>query len=292
MELRQLRYFATLAETLHFGRAAELLHISQPGLSQQIRRLEEELGVVLVERGRLITLTSAGEAMATEVGPLLAHADQVRSLVREAASEVGGTLALMLTRSAPTPLTHDLLERYRARHPDVEVQIETAWTSHNVGMVRSGSADAALVQLPLLDAAGLEVIELSSAPLSVILPSAHPLARKRKVKIDDLRQEPYIGWPREQAPGGWDRLMALAWADGEPVLVRTEPDLERMISAVKDGLGFAMATHERAFQLRRAGVVVRALAPPALDYVFGLCWASDNLKPALQALVAECGARS
>jgi DNA-binding transcriptional LysR family regulator len=288
VELRQLRYFATLAETLHFGRAAALLHISQPGLSQQIRRLEQELGVVLVERGRQTTLTSAGAALATSVGPLLAHADQVRAHVRQTASEVAGTLTLMLTRSAPTPLTHDLLERFRARHPEVDIQIETAWTSHNVGMVRSGSADAALVQLPLLDDVGLEVVELTSAPLSVILPSAHPLARKRKVKLEDLRQEPYIGWPREQAPGGWDRLMALAWGDAEPRLVRIEPDLERMVSAVKDGLGFAMATHERAFQLRRTGVVVREIAAPAIDYVFGLCWATDNLNPALQALVAEC----
>ena len=285
MELRQLRYFAVLAETLHFGRAAAQLHISQPGLSQQIRRLEKELGVVLLERGRQTRLTAAGAALTEMTGSLLAHEEQVRTHVRRMASGSGGSLQVVLTRSAPTQLTHDLLERFRAHHPGIEVQTETAWTSHNVSMIRAGKADAALVQLPLENSEGLQVRELARSALSVIVPSGHPLARRRKVRLDELRHEPYVGWPREQAPGAWDRLLYSVWGDEQPCMVRIEPDLERMVAAVKDGLGFAMATRERAVQLRRQGVVVRDLTSPSVDYVFGLCWSTDNLNPNLPELI-------
>lgn len=286
MELRQLRYFAALAETLHFGRAAAQLHISQPGLSQQIRRLEQELGVTLLERGRQTRLTAAGAALAEASGSLLAHEEQVCTQVRRMASGTAGSLQVMLTRSAPTQLTHDLMERFRAQHPEIEVQTETAWTSYNISMMRAGKADAALVQLPLENSEGLEVRELARSPLSVILPSGHPLARRRKVRLDELLHEPYIGWPREQAPAAWDRLLDSVWGDEKPRLARIEPDLERMFAAVKDGLGFAMATRERAVQLQRKGVVVRDLATSSVDYVFGLCWSTDNLNPNLTALVS------
>lgn len=286
MELRQLRYFAVLVETLHFGRAAIQLHISQPGLSQQIRRLEQELGVVLLERGRQTRLTAAGSALAEAAGSLLAHEEQVRTRVRQVASGAGGSLTVVLTRSAPTQLTHDLLERFRGQHPEVEIHTETAWTSHNVSMLRTGKADAALVQLPLDNNSGLCVREVARSALCVILPSGHPLAGRRKVRLDELRSQPYVGWPREQAPGAWDRLLSSVWGEAQPRMVRIEPDLERMIAAVQDGWGFAMATRERAVQLQRKGVVVRGLAMPSADYVFGLCWSPDNLNPHLPALVS------
>lgn len=287
MELRQLRYFAVLAETLHFGQAATQLHISQPGLSQQIRRLEQELGVVLLERGRQTHLTAAGAALAKAAVSLLAHEEKVRTQVRRVASKAPGKLQVVLTRSAPTQLTHAILERYRAQHPEIEVQTETAWTSHNLSMLHAGKADAALVQLPLENSAGLHVRELARRALSVILPSGHPLAGRRKIRLEELRHEPYIGWPREQAPAAWDRLLSSVWGDEQPLIIRIEPDLERMVAAVKDGLGFAMATRERALQLRREGVVVRDLFTPSVDYIFGLCWLTDNLNPNLPALVSS-----
>lgn len=286
MELRQLRYFAVLADALHFGQAATELHISQPGLSQQIRRLEEDLGVVLFERGRNTLLTPAGAALAEAAGPLLDHAERVRNAVRRATGEAAQTLKIVLTRSAPTRLTHGLLESFRSRHPGTEIQTETGWTELNLNMLRSGGADAVLVQLPLFNEDGLEVVELSRAPLSVILPSEHPLARQSNVTLADLQGVPYVGWPRDQAPGAWDRLISAVWGRTPPRPARVEPDLERMIAAVRDGHGFAMATRDRAHQLRREGVIVREFPEPAPDYIFGLCWSNDNTNPALHALIA------
>jgi len=288
MELRQLRYFVVLADLLHFGDAAAELHISQPGLSQQIRRLEDDLGVVLFERGRNTRLTPAGAVLAELAAPLLDHAGRVRTqVVRAASSEVAGTLRIVLTRSAPTPLIHDFLEPFRAQHPEIDVQIETAWTALNVSMLRLGTADAAFVQLPLDETDGLEVVELSRVDLAIILPSDHPLAQQDVVTLDEIRGVPCVGWPREHAPGAWDQLIAAVWGDTEPRFVRLEPDLERMMAAVRNGHGFALATHERAQQLRRDGVVVRQFAEPAPSYLFGLCWLSDNPNPALRALRAD-----
>lgn len=285
MELWRLRYFLVLAEVLHFGRAAEQLHITQPGLSQQVQKLEQEMGVCLFERGRQTRLTAAGEALADAAGPLLGHADQVREQVRQAAAGVHGTLRVLLTRSAPTQILHRALEGFREANPDIDVQTETAWTTHNVGALRRGAADVAAVLLPLQEQSGLDVRELERVELSVILPSEHRLARRRRIGVDELTDEPFVAWPREQAPGAWDRLVRSVWRRRTPRIVRTEPDIERMLTAVQDGHGLTFATRQRARQLRRRGVAVRDLRQPAPDYVFGWCWDAQSTNPALGRFV-------
>ena len=150
MDLRRLRYFAVVAEELHFRRAAERLHIAQPGLSQQIRVLERELGAVLFNRTTAgVTLTEAGRTLRDEGVPLLREVERVAALVRAAAEGRSGRLRIVLTRSLAGSSPDELMTEFRSRHPDAEIDIETAWTTRNVAMVRAAEADAAFVRLPL-----------------------------------------------------------------------------------------------------------------------------------------------
>ena len=150
MELRRLAYFAVLAEELHFRRAAERLRIAQPGLTQQIRVLERELGATLFERSTSgVTLTDAGQVLLEEGVPLLREADRVTERVRAAAQGRTGLLRIVHSRSLAGGLPDELVRTFRQLHPDADIGVESAWTARNVAMLRTGEADAAFVRLPL-----------------------------------------------------------------------------------------------------------------------------------------------
>jgi DNA-binding transcriptional LysR family regulator len=288
MELRRLRYFAVLAEELHFGEAARKLHIAQPGLSQQIKALENELKVELFHRtSRAVSLTPAGEVLAEEVRHLLEHADQVEEKVRAFASGTRGILRILFTRSAPGDKSYHLVERFKSAHPEVEVLTETAWTAWNLESLRNRKVDAVVVLLPLEEKPDdLEVLPLGEEALSVALPPGHPLAGKPHIRRADLRGEPAVLWPRTLAPGAYDRLIEDLWPDQEDLpIARAEPDMERMLAAVQAGAGFTLLSSARASHLHLPGVALRSFTGPAPVYRFGLCWLRDTSNPAVARFV-------
>ena len=289
MDLRRLQYFAVVAEELHFRRAAERLHIAQPGLSQQIRVLERELGAVLFHRGTAgVTLTEAGHALRTEGVPLLREVERVAALVRAAAEGRSGRLRVVLTRSLAGGVPDELLARFRSEHPDVEIDVETAWTTRNITMVRAAEADAAFVRLPLHDADDLRLLTLGSTELIVVLPATHPLARRRVVRPGDLRDVSLISWPREQAPGYFDHIRSVVWGEDPPPVTATEPDPEHLLAAVAAGAGVCILDAQRAARLRPRGVVVRRFSRPTPTADFGLVWSPHRVSPLLTAFVAAC----
>ena len=159
VELRRLAYFAVLAEELHFRRAAERLRIAQPGLTQQIRVLERELGATLFERSTSgVTLTDAGRVLLEEGVPLLREADRVTEQVRAAAQGRTGLLRIVHSRSLAGGLPDELVRTFRQLHPDADIAVESAWTTRNVAMLRTGEADAAFVRLPLAGAEDLDEV--------------------------------------------------------------------------------------------------------------------------------------
>jgi DNA-binding transcriptional LysR family regulator len=288
MELRRLRYFAVLAEELHFGRAAERLHIAQPGLSQQIRVLEKELKVELfVRSSRGVTLTPVGGMFADEVRDLLEHADRVEEKVRAFASGARGVLRILFTRSAPGDRSYRLVERFKSANPEVDVLTETAWTAWNLESLRNRKVDVVVVLLPLAEEADdLEVLALGEEALSVALPPGHHLAKKRKISRADLRGEPAVLWPRTLAPGAYDRLLEELWPDdAAPPIARAEPDMERMLAAVQSGAGFTLLSSARASHLNLPGVALRSFTGPGPVYRFGICWLRDTSNPAVPRFV-------
>jgi DNA-binding transcriptional LysR family regulator len=188
LDLRKLRYFVAVADRLHFGRAADELHIAQPVLSRQIRALEEDLGASLFTRDRHgVALTDAGRQLLADVGPLLASAHAVRRRVSAAAR---GTQRLMVGFRAGIPVI-PAAQAFEARHPDVTVDVQRIEWDDQAPMLLDGRIDVAYVRLPI-DETGLRVIPLYTEPLMVVLPAGHRLAGKEQVAEADLAGEPLV----------------------------------------------------------------------------------------------------
>lgn len=258
MNLRRLRYFAVLAQERHFRRAADRLHIAQPGLSQQIKILEGELGATLFDRGpHGVTLTAAGQILLEEGVPLLGQIDRVEQRVREAVEQEQAELRIAHTRSVVGALPDEAIARFAERHPRVRLVIDTGWTTHNLVMLRAGEVDVAFVRLPVADPGDVQVLALGETELVAVLPSSSPLAKRRALEPTDLRGLPIVSWPRAQAPGYFDDVQARLWADVPPSSTTWEPDPERILHAVAAGAGVGVMDRNRALTLRPPGVAVR-----------------------------------
>ncbi|WP_069764980.1 LysR family transcriptional regulator [Streptomyces sp. LUP47B] len=188
MDLRKLRYFVAVADRLHFGRAADELHIAQPVLSRQIRALEQDLGVSLFTRDRHgVALTDAGRQLLADAGPLLASAHAARRRVSAAAR---GGRRLMVGFRAGIPVI-PAARAFEARHPDVVVDVQRIEGDDQAAMLLDGRIDVAYVRLPL-DEVGLRVLPLYTEPRVAVLPAGHRLAGKEELTEADLAGEPLL----------------------------------------------------------------------------------------------------
>ncbi|MEU5727005.1 LysR substrate-binding domain-containing protein [Micromonospora sp. NPDC047738] len=286
-DLRRLRYFAVLAEELHFTRAAARLHIAQPALSQQIRALERQLGVSLVHRtSRGCTLTEVGARIAGEAARLLVEVDAGTARIRDLVRGRGGRLRLAYTRSARGGRVDALVARFRAAHPDVEVVPETAWTAPNVAGLLAGRLDAAFVRPPV-DEPALACRTVDTEELLLALPAGHTLAAgRRRISRAEVVDLPAVMWPRENGPGMFDRTIAQVWPHGGFNLVRQEPDDEQLLRAVAQGDVVAAVPAGRARALRLRDVRLRRFTAPTPTVDVALCWPRDSTNPALRRFLA------
>src|SRR3954471_7252173 len=188
MDLRKLRYFVAVADRLHFGHAADELHIAQPVLSRQIRALEQDLGASLFTRDRHgVALTDAGRQLLADAGPLLASAHAARRRVSVAAR---GGRRLMVGFRAGIPVI-PAARAFEARHPDVVVDVQRIEGDDQAAMLLDGRIDVAYVRLPL-DEVGLRVLPLYTEPRVAVLPAGHRFAGKEEVTEADLAGEPVL----------------------------------------------------------------------------------------------------
>ncbi|MFG2967334.1 LysR family transcriptional regulator [Streptomyces sp. NPDC048288] len=188
LDLRKLRYFAAVADRLHFGRAADELHIAQPVLSRQIRALEQDLGASLFTRDRHgVALTDAGRQLLADAGPLLASAHAVRRRVTVAAR---GSRRLMVGFRAGIAVT-PAVRLFADRHPDVLVDVQRVEWDDQAAMLLDGRIDIGYVRLPI-DEAGLRVTPLYTEPRVAVLPAGHRLAGRERIAQADLAGEPLV----------------------------------------------------------------------------------------------------
>jgi DNA-binding transcriptional LysR family regulator len=285
-DLDRLRSFRALADELHFTRAAARLHLTQPALSQHIRALERQLGTDLVRRGaRGCTLTEVGEQVAAEAGRLLAEADATAGRIRAAAHGRDGRLRLAYTRSARGGRVDALVARFRREHPRVEVVPETGWTTPNVAGLLAGRFDAAFVRTPV-DEPALTYRYVDREELLLAVPERHPLAGRRRIARSDVAGRPAVMWPRENAPGMFDRTIALVWPAGGFDLVRHEPDDEQLLRAVAEGAVIAAVPAGRARALKVPGVRLRRFTAPVPTVDVALAYPTGSTNPAVHRLVA------
>ncbi|MER6525865.1 LysR substrate-binding domain-containing protein [Streptomyces sp. NPDC001508] len=288
MELRRLEYFLVLARVLHFGRAAEELHISQPGLSQQIKVLEHELGTPLIRRGtKAITLTTAGEVLREQGERVLADARLCVERVRAAAEQPGGALRVAYTRSGADLTMHELVERFRLRHPTVRLSLSAAWTSRNLELLEADQVDVAFVRSTVRSRA-VESLVVATEELVVALPDDHPLAARERVSPDDVVELPLVHWPRAQGPAYHDDIRRQIWGERPQRVAIEQPDAEHILREVAGHVGIAVLDEHRARKLCPPGVCVRRFTEPVPTSTLVVAWRPNAAQAPVDRFIELC----
>ncbi|KQV80105.1 LysR family transcriptional regulator [Massilia sp. Root351] len=289
LELRQLRYFAAVAEELHFGRAAQRLHMTQPPLSQAIQALEELLGAALFERNRRgVALTAAGIALLPEARRLLAQAQELPQLVQRAAAGEVGRLALAFVSSADYSVLPPFLRAYRAAFPQVQIALQEATSDLQLEDLLQGRIDAGLLIPPLPERARgeLDYLPVLKEPLVLAAPAGlAALHGKRKVALGALPALPLIIFPRAISPALYDAVLGVFRAAGiTPVIGQEAIQMQTIVSLVSAGMGLALVP-QSVSNLKRPGVEYRALLDATPLVETGLAWRRDNPSPVLQGFL-------
>jgi len=242
VELRQIRSFLSIAETLHFGRTAELIHISQPALSLQIRALEEEVGVRLFERNRRkTTLTAAGEAFRDDAVAALSQLEQAIRKARLAANGKLGLLRIGFISGVGAQIVPNIARQFKDLNPEVEFSLLGIHTAHQIQMLQTGSLDIGFLRLPIGEQSALEVLTVHREPFVLVVPSSHKLAKRKRVRLGELSGENFVMNERSYAPGLHDLIFGmLRDARIVPNVSETASDLSTVISLVDARMGVAI----------------------------------------------------
>ena len=285
MELRQLEYFIAVAEEASFTRAADRVHISQSGVSAQVRQLEHDLGAALLDRsGRETTLTAAGSAAIGPARAVLAAAGAVRQAVDEVNGLLRGRLVVgMVTACTVTPL-FEALAGFHQSHPGVEISLLEGSSDVLTAQVRAGLADLALIGSAGAPPDDLKALTIISEPLAAAVPPGHPLAGRDRVTLPDLAGYPIVSLPEGTGVRAvFDQSCLAAGARPDIALQASAPGTVADL-AVR-GLGVAILSQSMAagHAGRLRAVAIDGLAMPA---VLALVWAPDP-GPALRELLVH-----
>ncbi|HET7634234.1 MAG TPA: LysR substrate-binding domain-containing protein [Burkholderiales bacterium] len=287
MELRHLRYFVAVAEELHFGRAAARLHVSQPPLSQQIRSLEDELGVRLFRRStQHVELTEGGRALLPEARAVLARTERAIHAARSAARGEVQRLALSFVGSLDHELVSSVLNAFRKRHPRVAITLAQMTSVEQLAALREGEVDAGFVRLPLRHRA-LECELVVREPFFAVLPQTHRLAHKRRIEVAALADEPFVMFERHTHPGLHSAIVALCRASGfVPQVVQESERLQNIVVMVAGGIGVSLVPRSVS-ALKTPGAVFRPLtgAAAAATLETGVVYRKGSRSATLEAFL-------
>jgi DNA-binding transcriptional LysR family regulator len=241
MELKNLKSFVAVAEQLSFIRAARLLHLSQSALTEQIQKLEEELGVPLLLRDRRsVKLTAAGIVFLAEARATLARAEQAVERVQKAARGEVGRLRIGFVSSAALEIVPGIVVAFRSQFPAVSLDLTNLRTRSQVKALLSESIDVGFVRLPLShDQLTIRVIHRE--PLVVVLPHGHPLANEAQIRLVQLQNEQFVAYARRWAPGFYDAVIQMCTREGfSPEIVQETGEMYTAIALVGAGVGIAI----------------------------------------------------
>lgn len=288
-DLRQWRYFVTVADERHFGRAAARLSMTQPPLSQAIRALEEALGVALFARTkRSVELTAVGAALLPEVERLLAAADALPPLAQSLARGEAGALSLAFVSTADYGLLPHLLREFGARNPRVRLQLTEATSDVQIDELAAGRIDAGLIipPVPPRHAAALSYLPVAREPLVLAMPAdASAAGEETPVRLAEVADLPLVIFPRRLAPGFYDIITGCYGAAGvTPRIGQEAIQMQTIVSLVSAGMGVALVPQSLR-NLRRTGVIYRPLAADAPVVETGLAWRTDDVSPVLAAFI-------
>lgn len=291
IELRHLRYFVAVAEDLSFSRAAERLGMAQPPLSQQIQRLETLVGHPLFERRPRVRLTPAGEAFLLAARRALAQVEQgVEATHRAARGEIG-TVTVGFAASMILGLVPEVVRAFRKRFPGVDLQLRELSSAAQVQALRDGQIDVGLVREPFPTDKELRFETVGGESFVAVLPPEHPLAGQRRIPLTALAEEPFVHFPRQVAPGLYDRILTLCQDAGfHPRVVQEAHEWLTIVGLVEAGMGVSLVP-ESFRKLKWGKVVYRPLTlegGAGARYAITLCWRADGERPAVEAFLHTC----
>lgn len=292
VELRHLRYFSVVARTEHFGRAAQALGIAQPALSRQIRQLEEEIGVDLLERlPRGVRLTIAGRAYAAEVAEILAHVDVAGKKARDFAKGNVGSISVGFNDVASW---HDDIPRrinaFRHAFPDIVLELLPLSSTAQIRALHEGKLDAGIVydvHCSPEDARAFKSRAINLSLIRLALPASHRLAKKSRIDIGDLKEEPLVWLSRDNLQRYNNKLLSGCMESGlSPVIIQEVSTLSIQLSLISAGMGLGLVGSEVQSRLP-ANVTLRKVRGLDVSFRLVLLWRRDNDAPALANFVGQ-----
>jgi DNA-binding transcriptional LysR family regulator len=283
VELRHLRYFLAVAEELHFSRAAQRVHVAQPALSQQIRRLETEVGVELFHRTkRRVELTAAGKAMLRPARQAVADAGEAVTAAQRAARGEIGHLRIGFVESAAMTFVPAAVRRFRERHPDVGLSLIELAVEAQVERLLAETLDVAIVRLPQ-DRDGLRLATIADEGLVVVVPSVHPLAGRKRLSPAALTGEPLVLLAREMVPALYDQIIAIQSEHGGATIAQEATSIQAVLGLVAAGLGISLLPAS-VRSLARTGVAFSELRPSPRSTI-QLAWREGDRTPLTAAFL-------
>jgi LysR family transcriptional regulator, hydrogen peroxide-inducible genes activator len=289
IKLKDLRYLVAVADTRHFGKAAERTFVSQPTLSAQLKKLEEYLGVQLIERApKRVALTGAGEAVVARARRMLEASDEIVELSKSFRDPLAGSLKLALLPTIGPYLLPNVAPRIRKSLPRIELMLYEYQTVPMLEKLRAGEIDVGILALPV-DLDGLEARELYREPFVVAMPTNHKLADRSNVKIDDLRNETLLLLEdghclRDQALEVCGRVSLHEKQDFRATSLET---LRQMVAA-GSGITLLPELAARGAYGNARGVQTRPFAKPYPTRTIGAVWRKTSARTAaIEALCTE-----
>lgn len=279
MELRQLRVFLAVAEEGLFSRAAERLHVVQPAVSQQMQRLERELGTVLFERSpRGVRLTASGEVLLAQARELLASEAQARRAVRRVTQGETGQVRVGCMPSALSGVLPKVVPAFRAAHPEAGVFVRELHTAQQLDALADGQVDLGILRATA-PAAGVTVRPVTTEPLLAVLPAGHPLAGRPLIPLAALAREPFVLFDRALAPEYFDQVTEACRAAGfTPDVnheVRSDP---AQLCLVASGLGVALVAASST-SMALPGVAYARLSDVTAEVTIAVAYAPARHSP-------------
>ena len=274
MDLRQLRQFVTVAETLNFRRAAERLCMAQPPLSVAIRKLEEEIGVALFDRtSRGARLTAAGHAACEVARKCLRNAEELASAARAAANGESGHLRIGFVGSVTFGLMPRFVRAFGERYPKVKLELGEVTNAEAVSAVDGGTLDIAFVRVPTMRPPAVKFQHIESDVFCIALPAGHPLASRKSLRLMDLAEEPFVGYAPSRAGGLHAAVTQLLQRAGvSPTVAQEGVQVQTLIGLVESGLGLALVPAVSAAHAP-TGVAFRPIRDLPRDAVIGIALA-------------------
>jgi DNA-binding transcriptional LysR family regulator len=290
MELRHLRYVVGVGEEQHFGRAAERLQIAQPALSRQIQDLEREVGFLLFERlPRGVRLSEAGKVFLSDARRILQDVDDAKRRAERIALGQAGTLRVgIATAVSWHGLVVNAFREFRRRQPDVELVLHHLVSVHQVDAVVSDRLDVGFAAAVTPWHKELEHRQFAQDRMVLAVPKGHPLTKRERIRLRDLRNMPFIWFHRWVNPTFYDRMMEACARGGlsAPHIVQEATDRDTVLGLVQCQIGIAWVTESTRWHCPR-GVVLLPVVDMNVRLPFNVIWKKDNASPLLQKFLAQ-----